>query len=111
MINALSSGINFYKEADDTAQVMFNGTSEEYLIGLIGELSLDIELHDNFSGTANTVLNNLYASRESMSGVNLDEEGINLMAFQKSYNAAARYFNVLDEAVDKIVNEMGLVGR
>jgi len=112
MINALTNDMNFYRDAaDDTSQIMFHGTVNEYMTGLIGELALDVELHDNFSETANTVLNNLYASRESMSGVSLDEEGINLMAFQKSYNAAARYFNVLDEAVDRIINGMGLVGR
>ncbi len=112
MIDGLTKDMVFYRNAaDPTSQIMFTGTSNEYMTGLIGELSLDIELHDNFSETANTVLNSLYTSRESMSGVSLDEEGVNLMAFQKTYNAAARYFNVLDEAVAKIVNEMGLVGR
>jgi flagellar hook-associated protein 1 len=112
MINALDKKMDFYRDpTTPPSQVMFSGTADEYMTGLIGELSLDIELNTNFSNTSNTVLNNLYASRESMSGVNMDEEGINLMAYQKSYNAAARYFNVLDEAVDKIVNEMGLVGR
>ncbi len=112
MITALKSDIKFRKDpADNSSDVMFEGTVDEYMTGLIGELSLDVELHQNFADTASTVQNNLYASREAMSGVSLDEEGINLMAYQKSYNAAARYFNVLDEAVDKIVNEMGLVGR
>ncbi len=112
MISALESDMSFLKDPDvATSAVMFEGTVNEYMSGLIGELSLDTELHQNFSDTASTVLNNLYASRESMSGVALDEEGINLMAYQKSYNAAARYFTVLDEAVDKIINGMGLVGR
>jgi flagellar hook-associated protein 1 FlgK len=112
MITALTTDMNFYKDpADTTSQVMFSGTPNEYMTGVIGELALDVELHENFFETSATVLNNLYATRESISGVNMDEEGIQLMAFQKSYNAAARYFNVLDEAVDKIVNEMGLVGR
>ena len=56
-------------------------------------------------------MSNLFNAREAISGVNLDEEGINLMAFQKSYNAAARYFTALDEAVDTIINRMGIVGR
>lgn len=111
MISVLESDMQFHQNADTALPVMFEGTVNEYMSGLIGELSLDVELHNNFAGTASTVLNNLYASRESMSGVALDEEGINLMAYQKSYNAAARYFNVLDEAVDKIINGMGLVGR
>ncbi|MDD3168931.1 MAG: flagellar hook-associated protein FlgK [Eubacteriales bacterium] len=111
MISALGSDLSFHRDANDALPVMFEGTMNEYMTGLIGELSLDVELNRNFADTAATVSNNLYASRESMSGVSLDEEGINLMAYQKTYNAAARYFNVLDEAVDKIINGMGLVGR
>lgn len=112
MINALSKDMSFYRDATDTgSDIMFTGTVNEYMTGLIGELSLDVQLHKSFSKTSNTVLNNLFSSRESMSGVQLDEEGVNLMAYQKSYNAAARYFTVLDEAVDKIINGMGLVGR
>lgn len=112
MISALKSDMKFYRNASDpNSQVMFEGTMAEYLTGFTGELALDIELNKNFSDTANSVLNNLYTSRESISGVNMDEEGINLMAYQKSYNAAARYFTVLDEAVDTIINNMGIVGR
>ena len=112
MIRALNAKMPFYQDPNNPAsELKFEGTIHEYITGLIGELSLDVELHENFNETSATVLNNLYAVRESISGVNLDEEGIQLMAFQKSYNAAARYFNVLDEAVDKIINEMGLVGR
>lgn len=112
MISALGSDLSFRKDpADPLSPVMFEGTMNEYMTGLVGELALDVELHQNFADTAATVANNLYVARESMSGVSLDEEGINLMAYQKTYNAAARYFNVLDEAVDKIINGMGLVGR
>lgn len=112
MIYALSNDMKYYKDPSNTSsQVMFEGTIHEYTRGMIGELSLDIQLHETFSDTATTVLNNLYTSREAISGINMNEEEINLMAYQKSYNAAARYFNVLDEAVDKIINEMGLVGR
>lgn len=112
MIYALNNDMKFYRDPDDpSSEVMFEGTVHEYVTGTIGELSLDVQLHENFNKTSASVLNKLDATRESISGVNLDEEGIQLMAFQKSYNAAARFFNVLDEAVDKIVNEMGLVGR
>ena len=112
MISAMSAGTSFYKDSSDTSSdIVFVGTFGEYISGLIGELSLDVELYQNFSDTSTGVLSNLYASREAISGVSLDEEGINLMAYQKSYNAAARYFTALDEAVDTIINKMGLVGR
>lgn len=111
MISALTGNIAFHKDGDTSAPIMFSGKPNEYMAGLIGELSLDYELHENFSDASGAIWNNLYAVRESISGVNMDEEGINLMAYQKSYNAAARYFTVLDEAVNTIINGMGLVGR
>jgi flagellar hook-associated protein 1 len=112
MIAALNGKMDFRMDpADPGSAVLFTGTTGEYLSGLSGELALDVELNTNFSDTANNVLYTLSTSRDAISGVSLDEEGINLMAYQKSYNAAARYFTVLDEAVDKIINGMGIVGR
>ena len=112
MISALNGKMDFrMNPTDPTSSVLFTGTTGEYLSGLSGELALDVELNTNFSDTANNVLYTLSTSRDAISGVSLDEEGINLMAYQKSYNAAARYFTVLDEAVDKIINGMGIVGR
>ena len=112
MISALNGKMDFRMDPKNPlSPVLFTGTTGEYLSGLSGELALDVELNTNFSDTANNVLYTLSNSRDSISGVSLDEEGINLMAYQKSYNAAARYFTVLDEAVDKIINGMGIVGR
>ena len=70
-----------------------------------------VKLLINFAYASNSIQNNLSIAKEGVSGVNLDEEGINLMTYQKSYNAAARYFTVLDEAVDVIISKMGIVGR
>ncbi len=112
MISAIGEDTIFYKDATDPSSgVMFRGSFDEYMSAFIGEAALDLNLHQNYAKTSHSVVSNLFAARESISGVNMDEEGINLMAFQKSYNAAARYFTVLDEAVDTIINRMGIVGR
>lgn len=112
MINMLTTDTSkfFTDPAAGTGQV-FEGTFTEYLASLTGELSLDIQLYNNFQKTSDSVMSQLFAARESVSGVVQDEEGVKLMTYQKSYNAAARYFTVLDEAVDTIINKMGLVGR
>jgi flagellar hook-associated protein 1 FlgK len=90
---------------------IFEGTFEEYFSGLNVTLGLDVSLYTNYSTTSGQVMNTLFASRESVSGVSLEEEGTYLMTYQKSYNAAVRYFTVLDEVVDAIINKMGLAGR
>ena len=58
-----------------------------------------------------TVLNGLQDSRDSVSGVSLDEEASNMMVYLSAYNAAARLMTTLDEALNTLINNTGLVGR
>jgi flagellar hook-associated protein 1 FlgK len=51
------------------------------------------------------------AARESVSGVNLDEEMTNMLSFQHAYSAAARMVTAIDEALDTLINRTGVVGR
>ena len=46
----------------------------------------------------------LEAQKQSISGVNLDEETINLLTFQRSYQASARYVTVINEMLDSLLN-------
>lgn len=57
------------------------------------------------------LLNELENKRQSVSGVSLDEEMTNMIKFQHAYNAASRYITAIDEAIEVIINRMGLVGR
>ena len=108
MIAAMSDAQTFY-ESDGTT-TFYEGSFHEYMNGLLGELSTDVELNNNFTETSDTVLTSIYTNRESVMGVSLNEEGTNLMAFQQCYNAAVRFFTVIDENVDKIINGMGRAG-
>jgi flagellar hook-associated protein 1 FlgK len=49
--------------------------------------------------------------RESVSGVSLDEEMTNMLAYQHGYQAAARMITTVDEMLDVLINKTGLVGR
>ncbi|RBY95180.1 flagellar hook-associated protein FlgK [Blastococcus sp. TF02-8] len=51
------------------------------------------------------------AARESVAGVNLDEELTNMLSYQQAYAAAGRMVTALDEALDVLINRTGLVGR
>jgi flagellar hook-associated protein 1 FlgK len=51
------------------------------------------------------------AVADGVSGVNLDEEMTNLVAYQHAYSAAARVLTSIDEALDTLINRTGLVGR
>lgn len=65
------------------------------------------KIYETYMSSADEINN----SRDSVSGVDLNEEGINLMQYQKSFAAACRVMTALDEAMDKVINGMGIVGR
>ena len=106
MIKRMSDPIEFKK--DGVGPTILKGTFNEYMTSVVSEVGTDVELHTNFSKTAINVFQTISDSRDSVSGVSLNEEGVNLSAFQKVYNAAMRYFNVLDQNLDNVINKMGV---
>jgi flagellar hook-associated protein 1 FlgK len=51
------------------------------------------------------------AAREAESGVNLDEEMTNMLAYQRAYEGSARFITAIDQMLDTLINRTGLVGR
>jgi flagellar hook-associated protein 1 FlgK len=49
------------------------------------------------------------ASRESLAGVNIDEEMVNLLAAQRAYEGAARVITAIDSVLDTLINRTGLM--
>lgn len=58
-----------------------------------------------------TALNGIQNSRDSISGVSLDEEAANMMMYMSAYNAASRVMTTLDQMLDRLINNTGVVGR
>ncbi|TFV61693.1 UNVERIFIED_ORG: flagellar hook-associated protein FlgK [Bacillus sp. AZ43] len=50
------------------------------------------------------------AARESVAGVNIDEEMTNMLSYQHAYSAAGRLITAIDEMLDKLINGTGRVG-
>ncbi len=59
----------------------------------------------------NALLNQIDNQRQSVMGVNIDEEMMDIIKFQQAFNAISRYITTIDEMLDKIINGMGVVGR
>jgi len=57
----------------------------------------------NFANLGTALVN----QRSSVSGVDLDEEATNLMAFQRGYQASARFINVIDQLTNQLINNFG----
>ncbi len=50
------------------------------------------------------VVDAVFAQRESISGVSLDEEGANLLRFQRSYQASAQLISIADELAQTVLS-------
>ena len=46
-----------------------------------------------------------------MHGVSVDEEMVNLLTYQRAYEAAARVMTAIDQNLDTLINRTGVVGR
>jgi flagellar hook-associated protein 1 FlgK len=56
------------------------------------------------------LVEHLESQQEAIAGVSLDEETVNMLQYQQTYQAAARVMTTVDEMIDTIVNRMGRVG-
>jgi flagellar hook-associated protein 1 FlgK len=54
-----------------------------------------------------SVVNDLDNARSGQSGVSIDEEMTNMVAFERSYQAAAKVISTIDDMLDTLINRMG----
>jgi flagellar hook-associated protein 1 FlgK len=57
--------------------------------------------------TQQNLVSALQTQRDSISGVDLNEEAANMMNLQRGYQAAARFISVINQLTDQLVNQFG----
>ena len=88
----------------------FKGSIYEYIAFISNRLGQTIEYEQSRNNTAVATVDTLLDARDAVSGVDFDEEGINMMNYQKWYNASSRIITALDDLLDKLINGTGRVG-
>ncbi|MEC9341369.1 MAG: flagellar hook-associated protein FlgK [Pseudomonadota bacterium] len=87
-----------------------DGGSQTYqaaYASLVGGLGADAQSAAVTLAAADALLLNAQSQRDSVSGVNLDEEAANLLRFQQAYEAAAQTLQVGDELFQTLLNALG----
>ncbi|MCA9441998.1 MAG: flagellar hook-associated protein FlgK [Candidatus Omnitrophica bacterium] len=74
----------------------------------ISELGVRAQRNKTLSQESTTFLEDLKIRQESVAGVSLDEESVNLIKFQQAFNGAARYITIVDSLIDRVVNGLGI---
>jgi flagellar hook-associated protein 1 len=88
-----------------------NTSVSSFYEGMIGTLGVSAQEANRQAANSISLVDQADMQRQSVSSVSLDEEMTNMIKFQHAYNAAARSMTAVDEMLDTIINNMGLVGR
>ena len=91
--------------------LLSDGTLNEFFSAMVGQLGVQANEANRQEFNQRILVEQVDSRRQSVSGVSLDEEIANMIKYQHAYNAAARAMTTYDEALDRIINGMGIVGR
>lgn len=80
---------------------------ESFYQALIAKLGVESRESKDRLESQQTILTNLEGLRQSVMGVNLDEEMANMVKFQHAYNASARVLQTMNEMLDQLINRLG----
>ena len=99
---------NLYKLKDQKITIGGeNTTIDKFYNGIIQKLGNETQEVIRNEKNQSKVLKEIDNLRLNVSGVSIDEEMVNLIQFQHSYNASAKVISTLDSLLDVVVN--GLV--
>ena len=102
-----SSLIDEFLEIRD-ANILNNSTASEYLESIVTESGVSTQKSKFFEENYTTIVNTSDKQRMSISGVDGDEEAMNLQKYQEAYDICANVITVMTECYDKLINEMGV---
>ncbi len=89
----------------------FTGSFQDFLTNICTTLGTQIESNDTLANTYSINLDDVDYARESISGVSLDEEAVNMIQYNYALTASSRYLTTVDEALDRLISSTGMVGR
>lgn len=115
-LNADDTGVGNYKIAQKLYELTTSktiagiGSFDDFLSSFVVQVGIACTSARDMSESQTAIVENLETRRESISGVSIDDEMINLLSFQHSYAAAARVMTAIDEAIGILINNTGRVG-
>ena len=83
-------------------------TFDDYFADSVTNVGLKGEQAETNLYSQNAIMADLRGLRDSISGVNVDEELADILKFQHGYNAAAKFINVWDNMLDTVINRLGV---
>lgn len=95
--------------ATDKDKMTFRGCSaSEFLQCILADVTLNASRANMFSRSFQDISNTIDNQRISISGVDEDEEAVNLVKYQNGYNLASKMIQTLTEIYDRLILQTGV---
>lgn len=89
--------------------VLFRGgTADGFLKCIIADISVDAQESEIFRNNYANISETIENQRMSISGVDEDEEALDLIKFQNAYNLSSKMISVMAEVYDRLILETGV---
>lgn len=92
----------------DETTIVRGVKAKDFLQCIIDDVSVDTEETKTFVDNYTALKNSIQTQRDSVSGVDEDEEALDLMKFQRAYNLSSKVVQVLSEIYDRLILETGV---
>lgn len=95
--------------ATNKDKMSFRGCSAESFLNCIqADAALNAQSAFSFQDIYDSIEASIADSRFSISGVDNDEEGVNMVKFQNAYNLASKMISVLNECYNRLITQTGV---
>lgn len=84
------------------------GSASEFLQSVLSDAALNAQRANNSKTYYTTMSNTINNQRISISGVDSDEEAVNLVKYQNAYNLASKMIQTFTEIYDRLILETGV---
>ena len=89
--------------------IMYRGSGgDQFLATMISDVTVDTEESELLSENYTTITNIVDKQRTSISGVDEDEEALDLVKFQNAYNLCSKVVQIMSEMYDRLITNTGV---
>lgn len=93
---------------EDDKTLFKAGTPAQFYSTLVAEIGVDASKYETFAKSQESIMKSISNQRLSESGVDVDEEAMNLVKFKNAYNLSAKVIQTMNEIYDKLINGTGV---
>ncbi len=90
---------------DDTT---FRGTFSDYINDYVGTLGSDVSYNKGRAAAVSNITTEIANNRDAVSGVSESEETVNMMTYNRAFQAASRMMTVMDDLLNVLINQMAV---